>query len=188
MKTSGSAENPHAPLKGAAGVSRCTTAIIGLGVWLVAIPLVHGVVPWVISLCWTRHGWETGQPHVWNLFGLVPVALGIAGLASVMVTGFASVSQLPDRVKLGLAPILLLTSGPFAWSRNPMYVSVLTLWVGWSLFYGSAAVGAVCPVMWALLTFIVVPREERSLEACFGETYLRYKQQVPRWLGKRRKS
>ncbi len=91
-------------------------------------------------------------------------------------------------MKLGLAPILLLTSGPFAWSRNPMYVSALTLWVGWSLFYGSTAVAAVCPVFWALVAFIIVPREERSLEACFGETYLRYKQQVPRWLGKRRKS
>ena len=161
---------------------------MGLGVWLVAIPLVHGVLPWLISMCWVRHGWEVRPPHVWNLLGLVPVALGLAGFAWVMFTGFASVSQLPDRVKLGLAPVILLTSGPFAWSRNPMYVSALTLWVGWSLFYGSAAVAAVCLVIWALVTFIIVPREERSLEAGFGERYLRYKEQVHRWLGKKRKS
>ena len=188
MKTSGSAESSNAPLEAAAGVFRCTAVIIGLGVWLVAIPLAHGVVPWVISLFWARHGWEAGQPSLWNRLGLVPVALGLAGLAWVMVTGFASVSKLPDRVKLGLTPIHLLTSGPFAWSRNPMYVGELTVWVGWSLFYGSVAVAAVCPVIWALVAFIIVPREERSLAACFGETYLRYKQQVPRWLEKRRKS
>ena len=122
MKTSGSAENSFARSETGAGVSRRMVVFIGLGVWLLAIPLAHGVVPWVISLFWARHGWEAGQPNLWNLLGLVPVALGIAGLAWVMVTGFASVSQLPDRVKLGLAPILLLTSGPFAWSRNPMYV------------------------------------------------------------------
>ena len=188
MKTSGSAENSNAPVEPGAGVSRCTAVVVGLGLWVVAIPLAHGVVPWVISLIGARHGWAAGQPHLWNLLGLVPVALGLAGLASVMVTGLASVSQLPDRLKLGLTPIHLLTSGPFAWSRNPMYVSQLTVWVGWSLFYGSVAVAAVCPVLWVLVTYIIVPREERSLAACFDETYLRYKQQVHRWLGKRRNS
>ena len=188
MKTPGSAENSFAPSGTGAGVSRRMAVFIGLGVWLVAVPLAHGVVPWVISLFWARHGWEAGQPNLWNLLGLVPVALGLAGLAWVMVTGFASVPQLPDRVKLGLTPIHLLTSGPYAWSRNPMYVGELTVWVGWSLLYGSVAVAAVCPVLWALVAFILVPREERSLEACFGATYLRYKQQVQRWLGKRPKS
>jgi protein-S-isoprenylcysteine O-methyltransferase Ste14 len=32
----------------------------------------------------------------------------------------------------------------------------------------------------------VLPREERGLEARFGETYLQYKRTVPRWLGKTR--
>jgi protein-S-isoprenylcysteine O-methyltransferase Ste14 len=158
--------------------------LLGLCVWLIGIPLVHGVMPWAISSVAVRHGWMGSRPQTWNLLGLMPVALGLTGLAWVMITGFSRVSQLPERVKLGLAPVILLTSGPYAVSRNPMYLSALALWTGWSFFYGSVAVAAVCPVFWGLVTLVIVPREERSLEACFGESYLRYKQRVRRWLGK----
>ncbi len=60
-----------------------------------------------------------------------------------------------------------------------MYLSALAIWLGWALFYGSVAVFVACGVGWVL-----VPWEERELEARFGEAYLRYKNRVPRWLGK----
>jgi protein-S-isoprenylcysteine O-methyltransferase Ste14 len=63
----------------------------------------------------------------------------------------------------------------------------MTIWLGWIIFYGSAAVCAGFAVFWGSVTLLVVPWEERKLEARFGEAYLRYKRTVPRWVGKTRR-
>jgi protein-S-isoprenylcysteine O-methyltransferase Ste14 len=64
-----------------------------------------------------------------------------------------------------------------------MYLAELVLWLGWALFYGSVAVFIGCVVLWMMMNFIRVPREEQELEARFGEAYREYKRRVPRWLG-----
>jgi protein-S-isoprenylcysteine O-methyltransferase Ste14 len=83
-------------------------------------------------------------------------------------------------------PKYLLVAGPYTWTRNPMYLAEMALWIGWALFYGSSGVLIGLLVLWAVMNFMVVPFEERDLEARFGDSYLRYKQRVPRWLGKAR--
>jgi protein-S-isoprenylcysteine O-methyltransferase Ste14 len=55
-----------------------------------------------------------------------------------------------------------------------MYLSLLLLYVGGSLLFR-------LPWAWILHFGVIIP-EERYLEAQFGETYLRYKQRVRRWL------
>jgi protein-S-isoprenylcysteine O-methyltransferase Ste14 len=101
-----------------------------------------------------------------------------------MVLHFA---QTPEKVELEQTPKYLLRRGPYTFTRNPMYLAELALWLGWALFYGSIAVFIGFLVVWVLMNFMVVPREERNLEARFGQTYLRYKNTVPRWLGKTRR-
>ena len=78
----------------------------------------------------------------------------------------------------------LLTRGAYAFSRNPMYLSELTLLFGWVLLYGSVAVFIAFLVWWAWFSFFQVPQEERTIEARFGEAYREYKNRVPRWFGK----
>jgi protein-S-isoprenylcysteine O-methyltransferase Ste14 len=82
-------------------------------------------------------------------------------------------------------PKYLLRRGPYTFTRNPKYLSELMLWLGWGL-YGSLAVLIGCLLLGVLMDFRAVPREERALEARFGEAYRSYKRQVPRWLGKTR--
>jgi len=82
------------------------------------------------------------------------------------------------------APSSLVMEGLYTFSRHPMYLCVLALWLGWALFYGSVAVFIAWAVTWVGMTLFVVPAEEHELEARFGESYLRYKKAVPRWLGK----
>ncbi len=84
-------------------------------------------------------------------------------------------------------PKYLLVRGPYTFTRNPIYLSLLAIWFGWALFYGSVAVCVGCVVGWVIVTLLVVPWEERELEARFGEAYLRYKNTVPRWLGRTRR-
>ena len=76
----------------------------------------------------------------------------------------------------------IMTDGPFRYTRNPMYLSVLPLYVGGSLLFRLPwAWVLLLPVYLALHFGVIIP-EEKYLEAKFGETYLRYKQHVRRWL------
>jgi protein-S-isoprenylcysteine O-methyltransferase Ste14 len=62
-----------------------------------------------------------------------------------------------------------------------MYVAELGLWLGWAIFFGSPSVLIGLVVFLSVVRFIILPREERSLEKAFGETYLQYKSRVSRW-------
>ena len=77
---------------------------------------------------------------------------------------------------------VLITEGPFRFSRNPGYVA-LTLWhvgIGLALNNAWIVLPAIPPVLamdrWA------IPREERHLEERFGPEYTRYKARVRRRL------
>ena len=81
-------------------------------------------------------------------------------------------------------PRYLILSGPYRYSRNPIYVSHLAIWSGWAIFYGSVAVALGVLVMWMVLNFAILPYEERGLQREIGEPYLRYVSQVARWFGR----
>jgi protein-S-isoprenylcysteine O-methyltransferase Ste14 len=163
-------DQPHAR-----SVPRRTAFVLVFGV---GVPLGHGVLPWAISRLSPRYGWEISGPGMWNLVGLIPVALGIAGFVWIMRAAFV---QTPDSVELR-QPVFLLTSGPYAHSRNPMYISELALWLGWAVFYGSVPVLIGFAILLAVLVLAAL-HEERVLYARFGETYRAYQRTVPRWLG-----
>ena len=125
---------------------------------------------------------ERGGPGIANLLGVLPIAIGIAGLTWTMVAAFR---HIPDRMELRL-PAFLMTGGPYSYSRNPMYASELVLWLGWAAFYGSIAVLIALVVFFAVLV-VAVRYEERVLTVRFGEAYRAYTNSVPRWLGTRRR-
>lgn len=143
--------------------------------------IVWGLVPWAVSLLSPRYGWAAGRPGLWNLLGLVPLAAGIAGSLWSLALHFAESGQGLD---WEADKSYLLKRGPYAFSRNPMYLSELTLLFGWALFYGSTAVLIAFLLWWAGFSFVLVPQEERRIEARFGEAYREYKRRVPRWFGK----
>jgi len=61
------------------------------------------------------------------------------------------------------------------------------LWFGCAVFFGSISI-LIGLVILCVAVNVLVRHEEPVLEAEFGETYLRYKATVPRWLGKRTRS
>jgi protein-S-isoprenylcysteine O-methyltransferase Ste14 len=63
-----------------------------------------------------------------------------------------------------------------------MYVAELGIWVGWAIFFGSIGVFAGAVVLWAVVGFVVVSRDEHTLEAAFGQAYLQFKSRTRRWL------
>ena len=160
-------------------VPRWLALILASLAWFVAIPLAHGVVPWAISLLTHRYEWVEGRPGTWNLLGIIYVALGAALLLWVFFVGIA---QTPKRVKLGLTPSVLMVRGPYVFTRNPMYVAEVGIWLGWAIFFGSIGVLAAAVVLWAVVNFVILPREEHTLEGIFGQTYVQYKNRTRRWL------
>jgi len=159
-------------------IPRWVAYVLACLAWFVAIPLAHGVVPWAISLLTPRWGWTDGRPSVWNLLGLIPVVLAAALLLWVFIVGL---SQTPPKVKLGLTPSFLMMRGPYAFTRNPMYLAEVGLWLGWALFFGSIGVLSAAVALWAVVNFVIMPREERTLEGVFGQSYVQYKSRTPRW-------
>jgi len=172
------------------GLSRRTALVIGLFVVTVWYPIMVGVLPWGLSLLTPRFGWTAEGPATGNLLGLIPVAVGVVGLAWVFGVMLSQLSKLPKRIELesgeNLATAtarILVMHGPFAISRNPMFLSGVVTLLGWSVFYGSGLILALCIVGWCFANFVKVPQEELTLEARFADEYRHYKTRVPRWVG-----
>lgn len=75
----------------------------------------------------------------------------------------------------------LVTHGPFAWSRNPLYNGNFLVWMGMITFTGVLWFLPVAAVIFAVEYFFIVRYEEGVLESIFGEEYLAYKRTTPRW-------
>jgi protein-S-isoprenylcysteine O-methyltransferase Ste14 len=141
--------------------------------------MAHAALPRAKSSLMPRIGWKDGRPGIWNLFGLIPIVFAAAGLFWIVTL---HITHIPARMKLEWAPSYLLRRGPYAFTRNPMYLAELALWLGWAIFYGSLRVLVGAGLWAAAMNFLIAPREERALEARFDEEYRHYKERVPRWL------
>ncbi len=176
-------ENPNQDPPQRANLPRWMVLLIALFFWVILLPLAHAGIPWAFSFLGPRYGWLDGRPATWNLLGLIPIALATILLIWLMILHF---SRMPKRVQLERTPRYLLMNGPYRFTRNPMYVAELALWLGWAILYGSIAVFVVFLIMGPVMNSRVVSREEHNLEVRFGESYLEYKNRVPRWFGKTR--
>lgn len=112
---------------------------------------------------------------------IAAVALILLGLALEMWAGGlfrrARTSVMPWQ-----ASTALVIDGPYRFSRNPMYLGFAITYLGLALGLESgAAVILLIPCI-GLMSWGVIGREERYLEAKFGEPYRAYKERVRRWL------
>ena len=76
----------------------------------------------------------------------------------------------------------LITDGPYRFSRNPAYVSLTLLYLGIGVLLNNGWSLVLVVPIFLVMDLWVVRREERHLEAKFGEEYLHYKAAVRRWL------
>jgi len=76
----------------------------------------------------------------------------------------------------------IVVHGPYRFTRNPMYVSLVGLYAGVTLFVNSAWPLILLPAVVLLVRRQVIAREEAYLEAKFGEEYRAYKARVRRWI------
>jgi protein-S-isoprenylcysteine O-methyltransferase Ste14 len=107
----------------------------------------------------------------------VSLALVIAGLLGrAWGAGCAGRHTREARIE---APALV-TGGPYAYVRNPIYLASIVLGLGMVGLVGDPRLFAIHAAVCVLLYAAIVPAEERFLAAKFGEEYSRYRAHVPR--------
>ena len=76
----------------------------------------------------------------------------------------------------------LVTNGPFAYSRNPIYVADMLVYLAVTVLMGSLWPVFFIPLVWVIMRYAVIAHEEAHLQAKFGEAYQQYCARVRRWL------
>ena len=76
----------------------------------------------------------------------------------------------------------IVRAGPYRFSRNPIYLAFSLFQIGLSFWVNSLGLLVALVPAVALMSLVVIPREERYLEARFPSEYLPYKALVRRWL------
>jgi protein-S-isoprenylcysteine O-methyltransferase Ste14 len=76
----------------------------------------------------------------------------------------------------------LVTSGPYRFTRNPMYLGMAFLYVGFAFAFGVIWALAFLPAVIVVVDRFVIAREEPYLERNFGQAYRDYKARVRRWV------
>lgn len=80
------------------------------------------------------------------------------------------------------APSALITTGAFAWSRNPIYLADAIVLFGWWLIFGAALpLLFVAIFIWIINVRFIRPEEQRLAEA-FGDEFRAYASTVRRWI------
>ena len=79
-------------------------------------------------------------------------------------------------------PVRLVVRGPYRFARNPMYVGMVLVNLGWAALLGSPAVAEYAAAAWIFFHLFVWLVEEPGLRLRFGADYEAYCRAVRRWL------
>lgn len=109
-----------------------------------------------------------------GFFLLVAVIVFILSVREFRAAGTEIQTRRPTTV--------IIKSGPFRLSRNPIYLSFTLLHLGIGIWINSAWLIGVLILALVLVSYGVIEREERYLTQKFGDDYLQYKASVRRWL------
>ena len=105
-------------------------------------------------------------------------------IGALLIIRWAAVTfrQAHTNILTSQAATTIVATGPFAYSRNPIYVAALIGMAGAAIAFDSLWFLLALVVIWFVLRYGVIAREETYLKHKFGGAYLDYKSKVRRWL------
>jgi protein-S-isoprenylcysteine O-methyltransferase Ste14 len=118
------------------------------------------------------------EPRWMFLLGLALIAAGIL----VAIAGIVTFRRFRTAIVPFHPATMIVQSGPYAFTRNPMYLGLAIQYVGASLLLDTWWAFILLPVMLAIVDRAVIAREERYLTSAFGEVYTAYCTRVRRWI------
>lgn len=141
---------------------------------LFAFLALPGIVAFLVPMLMA-----SGRPLQFSLFALAACAVGLFVLLwcvfAFFVTGKGTLAPCAP-------PQRLVTVGLYRFSRNPMYIGVVLLLVGWALLFHSAALGWYAAIVALAFHLRIVFGEEPWLLQTHGAEWQAYEKAVPRWL------
>lgn len=121
---------------------------------------------------------QSVSPIVFRALGYLLILIGLGIAAWGMVTfARAHTAIIPHRPASSL-----VDTGPYRFTRNPMYTGMTIAYLGVAVHLNSAWAILLLPMVLFLLHRFVIRREERYLSAAFGDTYEAYRARVKRWV------
>jgi protein-S-isoprenylcysteine O-methyltransferase Ste14 len=110
---------------------------------------------------------------------------GVLLIAVGLGLGFAALTRF-RRAGTGIVPgsesTALVRSGPFRFTRNPMYLGMTLILAGLAIVLGSLSPLFIPFLFLVLMDRLFVQKEERWMEEAFGEEYVAYTRRTRRWL------
>jgi protein-S-isoprenylcysteine O-methyltransferase Ste14 len=128
-----------------------------------------------------RFGWGLGLPY-----DAIAICVGLAIIIAGMYLLIGTILLFRNIGKGTLAPwappTKLVVTGPYRYVRNPMITGVLIVLIGEAIVFGSVAL-SICFVLFFIINHIYfICSEEPGLVKRFGDDYIRYSKNVPRWI------
>ena len=142
-----------------------------------AIPLATVLVGVMLQRLWPIRLGLPAPERYWLGGVLVGAAILGLGLPAVVSIRRSEQSENPWRPTLSI-----VQEGPYRVTRNPMYLQMVIICIGFAVLLSNAWILALTPVCALALKHLAILPEERYLEEKFGETYLAYKRRVRRWI------
>jgi protein-S-isoprenylcysteine O-methyltransferase Ste14 len=117
-------------------------------------------------------------PSPVNLIGWVVIASGLGfSVCTLAILKSKHTSSDP-----GGLPSALITTGPFSFSRNPLYLGYVITTSGAAVIFGSLTAFIAPVICFSVIHLIIIPAEEKNLQKIFGIKYEHYKSSVRRWI------
>ena len=111
-----------------------------------------------------------------------PIGVVVTLLAvSLFVYAVRTFRRAGTPVPGNLPTTTIVRSGPYRFTRNPIYLAFSLFHLGLALWVNSLALLITLAAPVAVMSLLVIPREERYLEARFPSEYLSYKASARRW-------
>ena len=131
--------------------------------------LIMAYIMWLLDKFLPLYNWLNSP---WNKLGLIIIGMAVLlDIWSLLL--FFHAKTTPNPMKPG-STSHLITSGLYRYSRNPMYLGLLVMLIGWGLYLGSLGPLSMLPLFTWLLTKQQIEPEEAILMGKFGPEYKDY--------------
>jgi len=117
-------------------------------------------------------------PMPWTLLGVIPIAIGIL----INLNADKTFHQADTPVCPFEASAVLVTYGPYRFTRNPMYLGFTLVLFGVSTLAGSLTPFVIVLAFALLMDRMFIQMEEQKLASTFGAHWQEYKSRTRRWL------
>jgi protein-S-isoprenylcysteine O-methyltransferase Ste14 len=139
------------------------------------IGLVLLIIGWLLQLVWPLNFMSPSTSHI---VGVLVFLTGLPiAIAAVMCMRRLRTSPNPYR-----GTTALVCNGPFRFTRNPLYLAMILHYSGIAIFFRLPWGLILVPMVILVMTKMAIIPEETYLEKLFGDEYVRYKREVPRWI------